>query len=863
MSATRRLCPRSLIIKYMKKVFFTGVFLLLSTFSVHAQSITMRIDAQTQYQRITGFGGFVCSPQFGYNHMSQTDMKKVWGKGSTLGCNIMRLYIPIGRNSWSQSLQTAKYAKQLGLIVFASPWGQPAEWKTNGTINAKNSDGTTGKLKRENWADYAKYLDDYVVYLRNNGVELDAISIQNEPDWPATYAGCLWSASEIAEFVRTYGRQISCKIMAPETLAVSDSYVNSLNTSTVLPCFDIYGGHLYGGMQSAFKKLAQKGKEIWMTEYLINWNENASTTRNFSWEKDAFNFAHSINDCMLNDFNAWVHYAAKRFYGMLGDGQYGTSSGVVTKRGLIMAHYSKYVTGMTRIESTWNNESSVALEGSAYLSTSGDTVVAVIINPSNESCTVKLDLPFFTQQGTMTTTSQKVSMKSTDLTLEAETCRPLVDIPESSISTILFTRSRDRQPSQMKGEMTHFDKIEDQTRTTTNFGTAYRMSNKTVKFDHSNPLISTRTTSDYGFLKLNDRYSRLVMKVKKVTSTLNYTSALTTLYYVNKAGQVSSHDYGELDLNRKENFNLVFDLSPNTLKDGCRALIGMTNNNWSSTLTITFGDVYLATGNQYAGTLSGVYGSDDSYLLDFINDPSCTSINMKDVSELPNSLPFAESNRIIFFPEGVESTSTNVVIGGQCNVLRLTEHGGDFRPADSFEAKEAIFTCDINSYRMMMLPFETTIPQDVNIYTLSSDGKTELITDGKIQAHHPVLVEGQGHVTFTGAGIVAYSTSPIDNWLRGTYTQIPLYANDYVLGNQGGQWGFIRLTSSSVLNPFDVYAQFNSTESFIPLELSTSGIAEVNTFDENEPQQTYNLLGQRVKSVQKGLFIVNGKKYMK
>lgn len=65
----------------------------------------------------------MCSPQFGYNHMSQAEIKKVWGKGSTVGCNIMRLYIPIGRNAWGQSLQTAKLAKEMGLIVFASPWG--------------------------------------------------------------------------------------------------------------------------------------------------------------------------------------------------------------------------------------------------------------------------------------------------------------------------------------------------------------------------------------------------------------------------------------------------------------------------------------------------------------------------------------------------------------------------------------------------------------------------------------------------------------------------------------------------------------------------------------------------------------------
>ena len=38
------------------------------------QTATLRINAQTQYQHITGFGGFVCSPQFTYNHMSTSDI---------------------------------------------------------------------------------------------------------------------------------------------------------------------------------------------------------------------------------------------------------------------------------------------------------------------------------------------------------------------------------------------------------------------------------------------------------------------------------------------------------------------------------------------------------------------------------------------------------------------------------------------------------------------------------------------------------------------------------------------------------------------------------------------------------------------
>ena len=629
----------------------------MASTTIFAQRATMRIDAQTKHQHITGFGGFVCSPQFTYNHMSTTEIKRVWGKTSTVGCNIMRLYIPIGKNSWSQSLQTAKNAKQMGLIVFASPWGQPAEWKTNGTSNAKNSDGTLGYLKKEHWADYAQYLEDYVQYMRNNGVELDAISIQNEPDWQAEYAGCMWSANDIATFVKTYGRTISCKIIAPETLGVSDSYANALNKDDVLDCFDIYGGHQYGGLQSAYKNLGKKGKELWMTEYLINWNEAENNTRSFDFSKDFFNFFSSINQCMLGDFNAWIHYAAKRYYAMLGDGQRGTTSGVVTKRGYIMAHFARFVTGMTRIEGTFANAN---LEGSAYLSVTGDTVVAVISNPSDEAYELTLDLPFYTQQGKLYTTSKTTNFKATSLEPASETCRPTATIAAQSVNTVLFMRSRDRQPSAMKGTVSRFDRLDDMKTTKTSFGVGYKMSGKTKTFDHSTPLISSRTNTTYGYIDLNERFSKLVLTVKKVTSTMNYTSSQTTLRYVNAKGQVATHDYGELDLNRRENFSIVFDLSPSTLTDGCIGLLGITNNNYSSKLTLNLGDVYLTNGDGYAAKLSGAYVADDSNVLDYTEDAACTSIDLTNVSELPAELPWLTGNRIVYLPEGSSYTGNNL-----------------------------------------------------------------------------------------------------------------------------------------------------------------------------------------------------------
>ena len=822
---------------------------------------TVRFDATKTHQRITGFGGFVCSPQFQYGHMSTADIKKVWGKESTVGCNIMRLYIPIGKNAWSQSLATAKTAKQLGLIVFASPWGQPAEWKTNNSINAKTSDGKEGRLIRANWPDYAQYLEDYVQYLRTNGVELDAISIQNEPDWAATYAGCLWSASEMAEFVKTYGPTISCKVMAPETLSVNDNYVNALNKTDVLPGFDIYGGHQYGGIQSAYKNLAKKGKEIWMTEYLINWNEAENNTRNFDFSKDFFNFFRAINVCLVGDFNAWIHYAAKRYYGMLGDGQRGAgSSGTVTKRGYIMAHFAKYVTGMTRIDIDFGTS---PLEGSAYLSETGDTVVAVVANASDAETNVTLDLPFYTQRGQVYSTTKTNNMKATTLTPDGETCRPVATIPAQSVSTVMFFKSRERQPSNMKGSTTRFDRLDDMEVTKSGFGTTYKLSGTSKTFDASNPLISKNTKLNNGYVQLDNRYSQLVMQIKKVTSTGNLTAGATTLTYVNAKGTVSSHDYGRTDLSRAENFNLVFDLSPQTLTDGCLGLLSLTCDNTYSHLTVTFGDVYLSTGTDalYAAQLSGNYVADDSYMQEYITDEACTSLDLSACSGCPSTFPWLQgTNRVVWLPKTSSVGGANLIHTDLCHQLELFANGGAFRPARSFQAEKISFTTTVKDCQLLILPFNAVIPDGVKAYRISDDLSLEEISS--IPAHTPVLIEAQGEMVFTGQGEVGYVNSPLTDTFRGTYTPIDLYKGDYVLAQQNGQWGLRRIDTPTTLHPFNVYATLSSQAAFIPLSIS-SGIKTIAT-EGNASDTVFDLQGRQmsIKALKPGLYIQNGKKYI-
>lgn len=746
---------------FLRKI--TMAIALVAALTANAQEKAMlRVDNTQRHQHITGFGGFVNSPQFQYNHMSETEIKRLWGKTSTGGLNIMRVYLPVGENSWGQTLQTIKIAKQLGIFVFASPWSMPAKWKTNNderTYITENGQEKVGYLKEENYEDYANYLNNFVTYLHNNGVELDAISIQNEPDWKASYAGCLWTSSQIANFLKNYGHLINCKIIAPETIGISDNYCDALLASDVFDKFAIYGGHQYAGIQTKHKEFVKKGKEAWMTEWLDNWNENATNTRNFNWTIDAWKFAEAINDAMLNDINAWVHYAAKRYYGMLGDGQYGTTSGTMTKRGYILSQYAKYVTGSTRITDSWT-KNTTGLKSSSYESVTGDSVIVMVINSSTTESDLTVDLPFRTNWMKQITTSKSSNASSKVTELSEETARPATKIGAQSVTTLVFKKSSDRVQSNMTGNEIHFQLLDNQTTSKTAFGTTYKMSNKTKTFDHSNNLISANTTSSNGYVKLPEGINRLVFHVNNISSAYNYTASDMTLYYIDNSGAFKSKNYGLFEFTHRDNFDWVFDLA--ALDGGCKGLIGISCGNWNSVLTIKFGDVYLQEGTEKGYTLSGEFNLDDSNLADCLEDKDYTMINLENVTgingaNLTLASKAANPNCVFIVPASSGATGTNVICNNVCNDLRLNADNGQFYPTTTFTATQASANATINGYKKLTLPFNAAVADGVEAYNYTiNNGEITCVPTTSIEAGTEVIVksENDGVYTFTGNGEV-------------------------------------------------------------------------------------------------------------
>lgn len=78
--------------------------------------------------------------------------------------------------------------------ILATPWSAPVWMKTNG-----NSIG--GKLQTQYYATYANYFAKYIKAMAEEGIRIDAMSIQNEPENPYNNPSMLMEANEQKDFI--------------------------------------------------------------------------------------------------------------------------------------------------------------------------------------------------------------------------------------------------------------------------------------------------------------------------------------------------------------------------------------------------------------------------------------------------------------------------------------------------------------------------------------------------------------------------------------------------------------------------------------------------------------------------------------
>ncbi len=345
--------------KTLRTVFVgIGLILLSSTRLVNGQSVT--IDMDSTRQLIRGFGG-IQIPAWTGTELTDDMSEKAFGNDpGEIGLTILRLRIDPDSNQFSRELPMALHAVGKGAIVFASPWNPPAEMLVSGSA--------LRKLREDAYDDYVEHLNKYNTYMADNGVSLYAISVQNEPDYGDDWTR--WTAAEMIKFLEENGQDIETRVLAPESFQFRRPYTDSiLNDSEASANLDIVGGHIYGGGLFDYPLAREQGKEVWMTEHYTSSDRSANL-----WP-DALLVGSEITNCMQANFNAYVWWYIRRFYGFI------TDDGSISKRGYVMSQFSKFVRpGAVRIDAT--PDVAPGIDATAFKTDS--TLVIVVVN-SNDS----------------------------------------------------------------------------------------------------------------------------------------------------------------------------------------------------------------------------------------------------------------------------------------------------------------------------------------------------------------------------------------------------------------------------------------------------------------------------------------------
>ena len=268
--------------------------------------------------------------------------------------------------------------------------------------------------------------------------------------------------------------------------------------------------------------------------------------------------------------------------------------------------------------------------------------------------------------------------------------------------------------------------------------------------------------------------------------------------------------------------------------------------------------------------LGVVYPADIKNLVSEALREKATSIDLSNYSfeadALVGSMPDGSNLLITVSPEsGI--TGTNIINNGVCESLILTD-GSDFGAPYAFTAANASYMTQVDSYRTLILPFEATVPVEFTASkAISVTGTTvNLSAVASVSANRPVLVQGDGLLvlTATDVAVPATTTKLAEGLLRGVYKSTAAEEGSYVLQNQNGVTGFYQVADvKPTINAFRAYLEVPvSNVKVYFFNEGATGISFSPTLS-NDEAEVFNLVGQRLSKMQKGVNIVNGKKILK
>jgi glucuronoarabinoxylan endo-1,4-beta-xylanase len=268
-----------------------------------------------------------------------------------------------------------------GAQVWATPWTAPAAYKDNGSLD------NGGNLLAADYSAWASILAGFqATMIANGGPPLYAISVQNEPDFSASYVSMLYTNQAMDNFIQVLGPKLAAltpapKLIMPEVASWGNAWGFSgtvLGDSVAAPYLSIVAAHQYGGVSAP----QTTARPIWETEQSSFEALDPSIANGLM-------VAQWINDAItIGNVSAW-HY-----WWLIGQGDdqgiLGSGGTVMTKRYSTIGNFSKFVRPGFMVVGVTGAPSGTSVTAYENQSTRAFVIVAINQNGSTVPLNVSL-----------------------------------------------------------------------------------------------------------------------------------------------------------------------------------------------------------------------------------------------------------------------------------------------------------------------------------------------------------------------------------------------------------------------------------------------------------------------------------------
>jgi glucuronoarabinoxylan endo-1,4-beta-xylanase len=239
-------------------------------------------------------------------------------------------------------LLVAQLAMARGVHIVASPWSPPGQMKSTGKFCG------VGQMKADpsNYLEYAERLASFPALMKANGVSIEAMSVQNEPDVENEgYDTCGWTGQQLHDFIPFLAKALSdagfkeIKIAAPEE---SEWTFDKLDAVMKDPAVAEKVGLVFGhGYRTAKPSGLPEtgGRHVWQTEVSDFTKFDGSMADGLKW-------AQHIHEYMTIGTNAWMFWSLdcrEKFYSKENNMCLTDRGGHFAKRAYVLGQYAKFV----------------------------------------------------------------------------------------------------------------------------------------------------------------------------------------------------------------------------------------------------------------------------------------------------------------------------------------------------------------------------------------------------------------------------------------------------------------------------------------------------------------------------------------